>query len=155
MKKFFPFFFTVILLPFIIHAQSNHVVISQIFGGGGNANAPFKYDFVELFNPTTLTVNLAGWSVQYSSATGATWSNTNKIDLTGSIAPGKYFLIQCKGGGSGSPLPTPDLIAAVNVNISATDGKVALVKSTAVLSGNCPDFSSMVDFVGFGTVDCR
>ncbi len=33
--------------------QADHVVISQVYGGGGNSGAPFNKDFVELYNPTS------------------------------------------------------------------------------------------------------
>src|SRR5262249_10225055 len=46
------------------------VVISQLYGGGGNSLAPLRNDFMELFNRSAGTVSLAGWSVQYASATG-------------------------------------------------------------------------------------
>src|SRR5215510_3843051 len=51
-------------------AASAPVVISQVYGGGGNASAPFRNDFIELFNRSAGSVSLAGWSVQYASATG-------------------------------------------------------------------------------------
>ena len=51
-------------------AVSADVVISQVYGGGGNAGATYTHDFVELFNRGTTTVSLAGLSVQYASATG-------------------------------------------------------------------------------------
>ncbi|MEH7118869.1 hypothetical protein V7128_15795 [Neobacillus vireti] len=38
--------------------QADHVVISQIFGGGGNTGAPYNKDFIELYNPTDLPVDL-------------------------------------------------------------------------------------------------
>src|SRR4030095_10082793 len=54
------------------------LVISQVYAGGGNAGAQFTNDFVEIFNRGTTTVNLAGWSIQYVSATGTgTWAVTN------------------------------------------------------------------------------
>ena len=40
------------------------LVISQVYGGGGNAGALFTHDFVELFNRGGAPVGLAGWSVQ-------------------------------------------------------------------------------------------
>ena len=52
-----------ILLPSTTHAQSDGVVISQIYGGGGNSGATFTHDFVELFNPGPDPVVLTGWSV--------------------------------------------------------------------------------------------
>ena len=68
------------------------VVISQIYGGGGNSGATYKNDFIELHNTGPAPVNITGWSVQYASSTGNSW--TNKTNLTGIIQPGAYFLIQ-------------------------------------------------------------
>jgi len=36
------------------------VVISQVFGGGGNSGAPFRNDFIELFNAGLSEVKLSG-----------------------------------------------------------------------------------------------
>src|SRR5690242_1895221 len=78
----------VLLAPFpAVKASSSGVVISQVYGGGGNAGSTFKNDFIELFNSSGATVTVDGWSVQYASATGTTWQVTN---LSGSIAPGQY-----------------------------------------------------------------
>lgn len=46
------------------------VVISQVYGGGGNSGVPLKNDFVELFNRSDAVQSLAGLSLQYASATG-------------------------------------------------------------------------------------
>ena len=51
-------------------AISNTVVISQIYGGGGNTGAIYKNDFIELFNRSASPVDVTGMSVQYASATG-------------------------------------------------------------------------------------
>src|SRR5207249_4835668 len=32
----------------------NHIVISQVYGGGGNSGAAYKNDFIELFNPANV-----------------------------------------------------------------------------------------------------
>ena len=40
------------------------LVISEAYGGGGNAGAPFKNDFIELYNRGTEPVPVTGWSVQ-------------------------------------------------------------------------------------------
>src|SRR5438046_1160109 len=71
-------------------ATSPDVVISEVYGGGGNTGAPWRNDFVELYNRSAATVNLSGWSVQYGSASGTTWLTTN---LTGSIAAGGFYLV--------------------------------------------------------------
>jgi uncharacterized protein (TIGR03437 family) len=130
---------------------SPKVVISQIFGGGGNSGAPFRSDFIELFNSGDSPINLANWSVQYASATASTWSVTQLTAIT--LAPGQYYLIQQAGGSNGIALPAPD--ATGTVAMAATAGKVALVKTTTALSGACPADPNIVDLVGYGaTANC-
>jgi predicted extracellular nuclease len=129
-------------------AQAADIVISQVYGGGGNSGAPFTHDFIELFNPGSTTVNLSGWSVQYASASGTTWSVT---PLSGSIAPGGYYLIQeASNAAVGNPLPTPD--ATGTISMAAAAGKVALSSSTTPFSGTCP--TCAVDLVGYGGANC-
>jgi DNA/RNA endonuclease G (NUC1) len=125
------------------------LVISQVYGGGGNSGATLKNDFIELFNPGGASVSLSGWSVQYTSAAGTTWQVTT---LSGSIPPGGYYLVQeSQGAGGTTALPTPD--ATGTITMSATAGKVALSSGITALSGTCP---AAVDAVSFGTTatDC-
>ncbi len=135
-----------------IYAQgSGSLVISQVYGGGGNSGATLKNDFIEIYNRGNASVNLTGWSVQYGSATLATWQVTN---LSGSVAPGKYYLVQeSQGAGGTVDLPTPDATGAIAM--SATAGKVALVNTITALNVACPTGASIVDFIGFGaTANC-
>ena len=129
----------------------DHLVISQLYGGGGNTGATFTNDYVEIYNPTGISFNLAGWSLQYASAAGTSW--TNKQPLGGTIAPGEYFLVAlASGGANGAPLPVLPNISG-DINMSATTGKIALVSNSISLSGSCPNGSDpdIVDFVGYGT----
>lgn len=127
---------------------ASNLVISQVYGGGGNAGATYTHDFIELFNRGNTPINLTGWSVQYASATGTTWAVTN---LSGTILPGRYHLVQeAQGAGGTTPLPTPDDTGTIAM--SGTSGKVALVHSTGAISGACP--SGIVDIVGYGTANC-
>ena len=124
------------------------IAISQVFGGGGNANAPYRNDFIEIFNRGTTPINLSGWSVQYASATASTWSVTPLTSIT--LQPGQYYLVQeTSGGTNGNPLPTSD--ATGTIAMAATSGKVALVRSTTPLSGPCPNDPNIIDLVGYGT----
>jgi len=127
------------------------IVISQVYGGGGNAGATFTNDFIELFNRGTAPVNITGWSVQYTSAAGTSWQVT---PLSGTLAPGRYYLAQqAAGSGGATPLPTPD--ATGSIAMAAGSGKVALVSNTTTLSGGgCPFGASIVDFVGYGAASC-
>ncbi len=131
------------------------LVISQVYGGGGNSGAPYTYDYLELYNPTSAPISLAGLSFQYASSTGSSW---NAVALpNSSVAAGHYFLIQAAAGSaSPGPLPvTPNFVPASAPNFSATTGKIALVNGTTALTGTCPATgTNIVDFIGYGTATC-
>jgi len=131
-------------------SAAGSVVISQVYGGGGNSGSIYRNDFIELHNNTTGAVNIGGWSVQYASATGSTWASGITIIPNGVTIPaGGYYLIQ-EGAGTGGTtfLPTPD--TAGSIAMAASAGKIALVNSTTALSGTCPTSAAIVDFVGYG-----
>jgi predicted extracellular nuclease len=122
------------------------VVISEVYGGGGNSGATYTHDYIEVFNRGDAPVNLAGLSVQYASSAGTTWQVTA---LSGTLGPGQAYLVrQAQGAGGSVPLPTPD--ATGSIPMSATSGKVALVASSTPLTGACPA-TGVLDFVGFGS----
>ncbi|TDP95142.1 lamin tail domain-containing protein [Labedaea rhizosphaerae] len=130
-------------------AASTTIVVSGVYGGGGNAGSPYSRDYVELFNKGTSTVTVTGWTVQYASASGSSWSRTT---LSGTIAPGHYYLVaEASGGTSGAALPTPDVSGTIAM--SATAGKVALVAGGTALtcSTGCATASGVRDFVGYGS----
>ena len=132
-------------------SASPDLVVSQVFAGGGNAGAPFANDFVELFNRGSTTIDVSGWTVQYASAGGTTWQATA---LTGSIAPGRHYLVQLASAAAvGAPLPAPD--ASGTTNLAVSGGKVAVVRDTSPLAcgasaGSCSAVASIADLVGYG-----
>ena len=130
---------------------SPDVVISEVYGGGGNSGASYRNDYVELYNRGTSAVSLSGWSTQYAAATGTNYLTTA---LSGTIQPGSKYLVQlASGGATGATLPAPE--ATGTTNMSATAGKVALVNSTTALTcgSNCDTAAGVRDFIGFGTAD--
>jgi len=132
-------------------AASPDVVISQVYGGGGNSGATLTHDFIELFNRGSAPVSLAGWSVQYNSATGTgPWQLT---PLDGTIQPGGRHLVQQAQGATGTtPLPTPDTVGTIPMG--AAGARVALATVATPLACNtaplCSTFAAVRDFVGWG-----
>lgn len=119
------------------------LVISQVYGGGGNISAPLTNDFIEIFNRGTTPVALDGLSLQYASASGTGNFGVNSgqlTELSGTLAPGQYLLVQEAGGATGAALPAADIIDPTPINLSGTAGKVALVTGTTSLgcNGNPP-----------------
>jgi hypothetical protein len=131
---------------------SPDIVISQLYGGGGNSGAQFTNDYVELFNRGASSVTVTGWSVQYASSTGSSWAAAN---LSGTIPAGGYYLVRLASNGSvGASLPAAD--ATGPMNMSGSTGKVALVTNQTLLTcgaSACLPNASIRDFVGYGSAN--
>jgi predicted extracellular nuclease len=150
------------LRPAPVFAISPTVVISQVYGGGGNSGATYTHDFIELFNRGTTSASLNGWSVQYASATGTGNLGATSTQITElpnlSLAPGQYLLIQeAQGAGGTTALPAPDVTDATPIAMAAGAGKVALVSSAVTVGcngGSTPcspaQAALIVDLVGYG-----
>jgi len=166
--KFWILWFLVLTLlvcvaPIPAQATSSTLVISQVYTGtgtgvsssvsigtGGVVAMKPQYQFIELFNRGTTAVSLTGWTLQYSADMTSAWQ---PFPLTGSIAPGQYYLIQAGSVGGNVSLPQPDL--RISLTLPATVGKLSLVNDTAALSNNgCPTDPTVIDLLGYGTTIC-
>ncbi|MBO3751832.1 lamin tail domain-containing protein [Streptosporangiaceae bacterium NEAU-GS5] len=140
---------TMAILSSPASALSTDVVISAVYGGGGNAGAHIKNDFIELANLTDNPVDVSTWSVQYASAAGAVFQITN---LNGSIpAHGRFLVQEAAGSGGDLSLPTPD--ATGSIPMSGTSGVVALVTNQVPLVGcgiSCSTAPNVKDLIGYG-----
>jgi predicted extracellular nuclease len=131
-------------------APSGGLVINEVYGGGGNSGATYTNDFIEITNRGNAPVSVDGWSVQYhSSGTSGAWQVTQ---LSGSIAPGAFYLV-AEAQGTGGTQPLPPAQATGTITMAATAGTVALVNGTTALT--CADSAACqgasVDLVGYGT----
>ena len=120
------------LVAFVQPAQavSPDIVISQVYGGGGNTGAPYTNDFVELFNRGTTTVSLS-WLVhpiRKRDRHRQFWINHNSITpLSGSLAPGQYYLVQERSASGGATaLPTPDVTDSLPIAMAAQAARLRL-----------------------------
>ena len=133
-------------------SQAPRLVISQIYGAGGNSGAVYKFDFIAVYNAGNAAADLNSCAVQYAGATGTTWQAT---PLRGILLPGRYCLVQeAQGAGGSLNLPTPQIIGTIN--LSASGGKVALTNTPTLLTGGSPIGNpALLDFVGYGSADSR
>ena len=135
-------------------ATSNSVVISQVYGAGGNSGAVLNQDYVELFNLGTTPVSLNGWSLQYRSTAGAAAVSSGEIAPLPNITlqPGEYYLFAASAvGTTGSNVPA-DAQLTPYLNLAGGAGQVILSNSTVAQAAGCAtNDPSVVDFVGYGT----
>lgn len=127
------------------------VVISQVYGGGGNSGATYNQDFVELFNRGDTPANVTGWRVLYASSTGTSWTGATLSTLT--IPAGGYVLVGFSTvGTTGAALPAT--VATGTPAMGASNGKVILAMPGTVTAVACPSDAIIIDRVNFGTGNC-
>ncbi len=124
-------------------ASTSGVVISQVYGGGGNSGATLKQDFIEIFNAGSAPVAIGGWSVQYASSAGTSWQVT-AIPAGTTLQAGQYYLVRQAAGTGGTVDVVGDLTGTIA--LSGTAGKVALVKSITALSGAAPAAEDILSY---------
>lgn len=58
-------------------AQTTHLIINQVYGGGGKGKTPVSASFIELYNPTAEDIGLSGYTIEYLSG-----STQKQLELT-------------------------------------------------------------------------
>ncbi|WP_374058093.1 endonuclease/exonuclease/phosphatase family protein [Marinitenerispora sediminis] len=134
-------------------ADAPGVVISEVYGGGGNSGATWRNDFIELGNPGGADVGLDGWSVQYLPAQPGANTRAQVTALSGVIAADGRYLVQ-EGAGSGGTRDLPAADAAGGIAMAAGQGTVLLVDGTDPVTcrtaAECAADDAVVDLVGYG-----
>ena len=90
----------------VVKAQNDHLIINQVYGGGGKGSTPISHSFIELYNPTARAISLADYSIEYLSN-----GQSSSLTLSGSIPSGTSYLVQCAeeaNGGSVWPVLASD-----------------------------------------------
>ena len=144
---------------------AGNLVISQVYGGGGNANASYTHDFIEIFNLSATSSCLSTACRFNMRALPYGYFGVNSGQLTElpsiSLQPGQYLLVQeASQAAVGAPLPTADVTDATPIAMAAGAGKVALVADAASLDCNggsnpCGPaaLARIVDLAGYGSAN--
>lgn len=125
------------------------LVISEVFGAGGNNGALINADFVELYNPTDGAIDLNGLSIHYRALAGA--SGGAPYALAGEVPSHAHWLIQMGAvGANGAALPTPDSVALPSFSMAGPGGQVYLLNGTTEITTNGDTVGNplVVDMVG-------
>jgi len=125
-----------LLLSSIAAAQTaNHVVISEFATRGGTVgNQPGE--FVELYNPTNADISIAGWRLEYQSASGSSYSPLATVPQGTVIRARSFYLF---AGTSWAGSPAADVVWTSSG--LADNGNLRIVTATG----------QVVDRVGYGT----
>lgn len=137
-------------------AASTGLIITEVYGAGGNAGADLNADFVEIKNVSGSPISLNGTSLQYRSSGGTAAAN-GVASLTGTVPAGEHFLIQtsAEGDPDGAELGPTDLVVS-GVSMSGTAGTVWLANTTTNLTltpGSVVNATNVIDLVGFGATN--
>ena len=135
--------------------RADSLVISAVYGGGGNGNSDESGDFVELFNPTKEAIDLAGYTLQTQPKGKKEYNKDRFSALKGNIEPGHYFLVglsKDKTYGPKDAKKTPDLVlSGHDQDLIASAGSVAILKGEKLCASMQCDDST--DLVGYGAFD--
>lgn len=120
----------------IVEAQREHLIINQVYGGGGKTEPPVSHSFIELYNPTSQAVSLDGYSLKYMSSSSAD-EEAKELSLSGSIPARTSYLIRCKAetNAKGFAYEIKDSDASWDLTISNKQYRVTLKKGESNVDG--------------------
>ncbi|MBS1151204.1 MAG: Metal dependent amidohydrolase [Myxococcaceae bacterium] len=129
--------------------STNHLVISEVAVRGapsdGGTAAANSDEFIELYNPTAVAVDVSGWKLQYKSATGPTFSDKAVLPVGTSIPSRGYFLVASR---SYNGTVVPDLRLTIDLGLAGDSGHVRLGTQDVSTAKVDPE---EVDRLGYGT----
>ena len=163
------FLAAIMLFGTSVMAQTPNVVISGVYGAGGNSGAPVLSDYVELYNTTASPIDIGGWTIYYAAATGTNVSAANAFTFpAGTFIGANGFLLLRGGVGNATATQTDPYTFDVDMSDGATNvfsmaagnGKVLLLSTNTsfTASNSLPNtlagiqaLDGFVDYVPYGT----
>ncbi len=126
------------------------VIITQVYGGGGNSGATFKSDFIELFNTTNSDINITGWCLYYLAATSSATTTKYEFSTNTIIKAGKHFALKCADGTGTQPAWNVVFDGTSTLALGGTAGKIIMLKSNATFTLTAsPTIEEIVNNVNF------
>ncbi|HYO69489.1 MAG TPA: lamin tail domain-containing protein, partial [Archangium sp.] len=133
----------------VVESLPPHVVISEFAPQGtGPTGTVATNEFIELYNPTNAEVDLAGWVVQYKSATGTSYSSSFPLPAGAKIASRGYYLVVA-GGYLGAVAGDANYGTTFGMAAGATGGGHVRLGKPGTTSAINDEL--VVDTVGYGS----
>jgi hypothetical protein len=139
------------------------LLILQTYGTGSASDGAVSHNFVELYNKSQETLSLSGITLQYADGTDRGTAPADPgwkvINLSGSILPGRSFLILGKKNNSAGDLQLTDGYGDINNNNLVLNNhayKVALVRTAGTIgmaNPFNPRMSGYIDMIGAANTD--
>jgi hypothetical protein len=139
------------------------LLILQTYGTGPSSDGAVSHNFVELYNNSTDTLNLSGITLHYADGTAGGTApadpNWKAISLSGSIPPGRSFLILGKKNNGAGALQLSDGYGDIDDNDLVLNNhayKVALVRTANTLGMTNPfnpRMNGYIDMIGAANTD--
>src|SRR4051794_36744053 len=124
-------------------AAYTNLMISEVYGGDGSANASYHHDYVELFNPTANPITVTANSVYLSYASSTATVGAAPVAIPAVSIPGyTHYLLQTHTGSGATPLdPGPANVDATIAmpDIAGAGGKVFLQNTAPAQPANGGD----------------
>ncbi len=134
----------------IKRSSSTNVIITQVYGGGGNSGSVYKSDFIELYNTSNTDVDISGWTLYYLGATSSSTSIKYDFPSNTIIKAGKYFALKCADGTGTQPAWSIVFDGTSTLALGGTAGKVILLRSNAAFTlSSTPTIEEIINNVNF------
>ncbi len=114
----------------------SHLIISEIQTGGGTGKS--TEEFIELYNPTDLEINLSGYKLTKKTSTGTESNLISSSKFSGILSSRKYFLIAHS-----------DYRDTVSADLPYSGSSYSISSNNTILLYDAS--AVLVDKVGFGT----
>ncbi|HSX41328.1 MAG TPA: lamin tail domain-containing protein [Candidatus Saccharimonadales bacterium] len=123
-RLIFSALFSLLPLATLADSAGGNLVISEVQTG---TSASASQEFVELYNPTAADISLAGWTIEYKSATGDDTAWTKRGTLDGTIKSYGFYLAAPKSYLSNADADWSPTLASTGGNIRIEDANGAVV----------------------------
>jgi hypothetical protein len=131
----------------------DHLVISEFAGKSSTCSTD---EFIELYNPSSAVVSLAGYALRYRSSAGTTFVKIIAFPTTATIQPHGFYLTASIQNSTGCPMGYTSVgtntaqadSTYTSADISGTSGQIWLTSSDTNPTGLGDPI--VVDMVGYG-----